>query len=98
MTLNGAVKQLHDLRCAEDMPFYYKPAIAAVINALLMDAQEVKRGKWINITGDEDSPRQCSACLQDFDYIDGLCYLVSGQHLPSYCPNCGAKMEGEEEK
>lgn len=24
MTLNGAVKQLHDLRCVEDIPIYYK--------------------------------------------------------------------------
>lgn len=33
MTLNGAIKQLHDLRCAEDMP--------------MMDVQEVRHGRWI---------------------------------------------------
>lgn len=55
--------------------------------------QPVKHGRWINICGDSESMRQCSECLQDFDYIDGICYLVSGQRLPLYCPNCGAKMD-----
>ena len=51
---------------------------------------EPKRGKWIKI-GDCDAV-QCSECLDDFDYIDGLCYLCHGQELPNYCPNCGAMM------
>ena len=59
------------------------------------DVQPVKHGRWINICGDSESMRQCSECLQDFDYIDGICYLVSGQRLPLYCPNCGARMDGE---
>lgn len=57
------------------------------------DVVEVRHGRWINICGDSESPRQCSECLHDFDYIDGICYLVSGQELPNFCPNCGAKME-----
>ena len=60
------------------------------------DVQPVKHGRWINICGDSESMRQCSECLQDFDYIDGICYLVSGQRLPPYCPNCGATMDGED--
>ena len=59
------------------------------------DVVPVRHGRWINICGDRESPRQCSVCLQDFDYIDGICYLVSGQRLPQYCPNCGAKMDGD---
>lgn len=47
MTYLGAIRQLHELRVADDMPIYYKPAIAEVINVLLMDAQEVKNGWWI---------------------------------------------------
>lgn len=61
------------------------------------DVVEVRHGRWINICGDRESPRQCSECLQDFDYIDGIGYLVSGQQLPNYCPNCGAKMDGGQE-
>ena len=81
MTLMGAIKQLHELRSAEDMPFYYKPAIAEVINVLLMDVQEVKNGYW-----KEDEVRikdQCSVC--------GLSVNWS-QYKTPYCPNCGAKM------
>ena len=59
------------------------------------DVVPVRHGRWINICGDRESPRQCSVCLQDFAYIDGICYLVSGQRLPQYCPNCGAKMDGD---
>lgn len=58
------------------------------------DVVPVRHGRWINVCGDRESPRQCSECLQDFDYIDGICYLVSGQRLPNYCPICGAKMDG----
>ena len=60
------------------------------------DVAPVRHGRWINICGDSESPRQCSDCLQDFDYIDGICYLVSGQRLPQYCPNCGAKMDSKD--
>lgn len=60
------------------------------------DVVPVRHGRWINIDGDEESHRQCSECLQDFSYIDGLCYLVTGQRLPRYCPNCGARMDGPE--
>ena len=61
----------------------------------LADYVKVRHGRWINICRDSESARQCSECLQDFDYIDGICYLVSGQRLPNYCPNCGAKMDGD---
>ena len=54
----------------------------------------VKHGRWIKI-GDCNTV-QCSECFDDFDYIDGLCYLCHGQELPNYCPNCGAKMERSE--
>ena len=82
MTYLGAIKQLHELRNAEDMPFYYKPAIAEVINVLLMDAQEVKHGHWtvtpIYII--------CSECGESFPLVP-----------QNYCPNCGALMDEVEE-
>ena len=82
MTLNGAIKQLHELRCNEDMPVYLKPAIAEVINTLLMDAQEVRHGQWININGDNTAFR-CSVCGET-----SCCNAA-------YCNDCGAKMDLE---
>ena len=83
MTLNGAIKQLHDLRCSEDIPFYYKPTIAEIINVLLMDVQEVDHGEWIKVN-DDDSLFRCSVCGE-------LSCCAS-----KYCGDCGAKMENEE--
>lgn len=93
MTLNGAIKQLHELRSAEDMPIYYKPIIAEVINVLLMDTQEVKHGRWItdyvgvgSHTGGVATATvtYCSVCDEQFDW------------RTPYCPNCGARMDGAE--
>ena len=86
MTLNEAIKQLHELRSAEDMPIYYKPAIAEVINVLLMDAQEVKHGQWIESWGGKW--HSCSVCgaIPPFNF--------KGEDLlTDYCPHCGAKMD-----
>ena len=55
-----------------------------------------KKGEWIKIDKyDEESNVQCSVCLEEFDYIDGVCYLCHGYELPLFCPNCGADMRGE---
>lgn len=79
MTLKGAIKQLHELRCAEDMPIYYKPAIAEVINVLLMDAQEVRHGLWLK---NGDRYCECSECHHEGN--------ISG--ADNYCWFCGANM------
>ena len=61
------------------------------------DVAEVKHGKWIKTYeyGNADLV-QCSACLMEFDYIDGVCYLTD-RKLPEFCPNCGADMRGEKD-
>ncbi len=97
MTLNGVIKQLHELRSGEDMPIYYKPAIAEVINVLLMDAREVKRGEWIE---ENRRPKSmmfyCSECHR-------TAYDPQNNHggqkrcRYAFCPNCGADMRGKEE-
>ena len=95
MTLNGAIKQLHDLRCAEDMPIYYKPAIAEVINVLLMDAQEVRHGRWI----EDKNIYKCTAC-NDLLTVAGWADCIPEKQIYKafkFCPNCGAKMDAKEE-
>lgn len=83
MTLNGAIKQLHELQCNEDVPVYVKPAIAEVINVLLMDVQEVRHGHWININGTGIAFR-CSVCGEM-----SCCN-------EAYCNECGARMDLDE--
>lgn len=69
------------------------------INCLPPVTPTRKKGKWI--IDDEELGRiwhcHCSNCKKDpQDYIGGTenWWLV---RLPDYCPNCGIKMESEEE-
>lgn len=64
-----------------------------------VDAAPVVRGWWVRKNQyDKESSVICSVCGRMFDYIDGVCYLVSGSELPFFCPACGAKMDGKEDK
>ena len=90
MTLNGAIKQLHELRSSDDMPVYFKPAIAEVIITLLMDAEEKRRGKWIDSGKDW---LNCSVCDEPVRKLE-CDNLLRNDSYYHYCPNCGAKMEG----
>lgn len=86
MTLAGAIKQLHELRSAEDMPIYFKPVIAEVINVLLMDAQELRHGHWEmkeDPYGFFDEIPVCSECG----------HTTKLRETYKYCPNCEAKMD-----
>lgn len=89
MTLNGAIKQLHDLRSSDAMPVYFKPAIAEVINVLLFDVRENVRGEWLHdeVTMNGNTVytpnAKCSICD---------CYVFQES---DFCPNCGASMRGD---
>lgn len=51
-----------------------------------VDAVPVKHGRWINIAnGNCDDLCKCSECKETWLGIGGY----------NYCPNCGAKMDGE---
>ncbi len=64
-------------------------ALPAVEAAPVVHGEWIKRNKY-----DMESRLYCSSCKKEYDYIDGICYIVSGSELPFYCPNCGAKMDG----
>lgn len=96
MTLLGAIKQLQELQNSEDMPIYYKPVIAEIINTLSMDAQEVKHGHWIvhKLGYSDDYYFECSHCHADDIYGDEY----EDECDFEYCPRCGAIMDEEETK
>ena len=57
------------------------------------DVAPVRRGRWVNQRADSE---MCCACGARF-YISAL-FAVGGNEEPNYCPNCGAKMDGEVEE
>ena len=94
MTLQGAIKQLHELRCNEDMPVFFKPVIAEVINVLLMDAEEVRHGRWIK---KYRGNYLCSVCGAWYRTTDDYGNIIDGEMKSNYCESCGAKMDEVEE-
>ena len=60
------------------------------------DVQEVKHGKWIDLHDEDvlyEQIYKCSVC--------GKCFVLETgtpqENEYNYCPNCGAKMDGEED-
>lgn len=84
------------------MPIYEKgitgilgdnSSIADIINEQpTADVQEVKHGHWIPERDPDEGNRiqcyHCSVCDDDFHYIGAFI-------ATKYCPNCGARMDGE---
>lgn len=54
----------------------------AIRDAPTVDAVEVVHGRWVGV---------------EFDtvFVCSNCGLVVGWELSNYCPNCGAKMDGD---
>ena len=62
----------------------------ALVEAPAVDAEPVKRGKWITCDdGWGGVHYQCSACGQEWFLVDG----TPEENGMNYCPHCGAKME-----
>lgn len=62
-------------------------ALAALDGVVL---QERKTGKWVK---DEHGTDHCSCC----DYIPAYDTAIDDIYYSPYCPNCGAKMEVDDE-
>ena len=86
----GATKLVID-----GVDFYYARDID---HAPLVDAKPVVHGRWVWVQGpcDDDYSLCCSKCKCAahgfFDDEDEYKYIYS-----NYCPNCGAKMDLEDE-
>ena len=68
-----------------------------VIDAPAADVAPVVHGRWI----EQEDPMldvyyTCSVCKEDF-YIETTGYTEKDMFLYTYCPNCGAKMDGGNE-
>ena len=67
-----------------------KELMKAIKHAPTIDAAPVKHGKWFDAMVGELPVQVCDQCITFFP----LAYTGGGHH---YCPNCGAKMDLEEE-
>lgn len=75
---------------------YWHPTFNPIMEEVekLSSAQpERKKGKWIKLDMHAHlADHKCTACGQE-------CYVPTcmGEPMYTYCPNCGARMEGESE-
>lgn len=70
-------------------------AVARVKNIPAADVVERKHGKWIGIPHKTVSKR--NRTIHSMMYICPLCRHSNGRHKSNFCPNCGARMEGDGE-
>ena len=69
-----------------------------VIDAVpTVDAEPVRHGRWIYREYREYNSITSSASISIGFYKCSVCGHGSGVNVDNYCPNCGAKMDEEEE-
>lgn len=94
VNVDAAIDAVQDV---VSLPIYEFSVLCDKLEAIAVDSEPVKHGRWI---GDPDDyfddlddldELQCSVCGAEFDNISND---VLGWN---YCPNCGAKMDLEGE-
>lgn len=77
-----------------EMKMDIRPPFAVVRDFPAADVAEVKHGKWIKSHWRNSvSCANCSICRFEAYHYD----FQGVQKTYNYCPNCGAKMDGDEE-
>lgn len=69
MTIGGALSELNNLLKADDIPFYYKPSIKAVMDTIALSNLE-KPNKWIPVS---ESPKELGTYLIQTDGEPYMC-------------------------
>ena len=80
------------LRCGKTiiskiLESYRNAVFEEIDNAPTVDAVEVVHGRWIVCGDGEYVPFMCSACGKTTSWYHA--------QTANYCPNCGAKMDGD---
>lgn len=87
-------------RAAAIEAVYYKPSYKMAIEALKevpsVDAAPVVHGRWIKMTGMMPPEYHGHYCCSECGWhMKGLRNSWTREEELSYCPNCGAIMDGE---
>ena len=72
--------------------YAYSVALREIRNAPAADVEEVVHGRWIKddfLSDDVNNAEKCSQCGELIGWFG---------NLPNYCPNCGARMDGGEDR
>lgn len=69
-----------------------RPDWCPLVEVPSADVAEARHGKWIEQEdGFGDTYYDCSCCGESFCLIEG----TPADNMYNFCPNCGAKMDGE---
>ena len=74
----------------------FKKAIKKIPKGIIADVAPVRHGRWImKKTSAGVSYTVCSYCNTSVKYNDEYGTVIMNLKGANYCPNCGAKMDGE---
>lgn len=91
-------KYIRAVEAAEKVAGTFKVQMADLVDIFAeiptADVAPVVHGRWIEQEDTMlDTYYTCSACKEDF-YIETTGYTEKDLFLYTFCPNCGAKMDG----
>ena len=72
-----------------------KDHIQRIKDAPTVDAVEVKHGHWFSLTDCSNAGVYCSVCHKKVWKEDYAWCNRKNKLRSNYCPNCGAKMDGD---
>lgn len=91
----AAIKRLYVTPVKTDEDGYswilLRDAFRAIDETPAADVVPVRHGRWVHPAPGDGEP-YCSVCRAEADYFYGY-----GSFEPDFCPNCGARMDGDGE-